>query len=56
MNEFDSGFSIGRVFLSWTINDLFCGFAFRVGKEKDINVNHLTIQIGYGMLTVGIKR
>lgn len=52
---FDRGFHIGRFFVSWIINDLFCGFAFRFGKECELNVYHITIQLGYGQLSMGLK-
>ena len=52
---FDRGFSIGRFYISWLINDLFCGLALRIGKEIELNVYHITIQFGYGQLSIGIK-
>lgn len=58
MNDFDTGFIWGRFFVSWIINDDFCGLAIRIGKEyaDDVccEVYHLTIQIVYGQLTIGI--
>lgn len=57
MNDFDTGFCWGRFFASWIINDDFFGIAIRIGKEKIENeetVYHITTQIGYGQLTVGI--
>jgi len=58
MNDFDWGKTFGRFFISWIINDDFCGLEIRVGKEYAddafCGVFHLTIQIGYGQLTVGI--
>ena len=53
MNDFDTGFMFGRFFISWIINDLFCGLSFRIGRE--CNVFHITIQLGYGMLSIGFK-
>ena len=55
-NDFNKGIQLGNFFVSWLINDLFCGFAMRIGKEKNINVYHITIQFGYGMLTIGYER
>ena len=52
-NNFDIGFEIGRFFVSWIINDLFCGFDIRIGKEIDFDVYHITFQIGFGQLTIG---
>ena len=58
MNDFDNGFVLGRFFVSWIINDDFFGIAIRIGKEhamdEDKDVYHITIQIGYGHLTIGI--
>ena len=50
--NFDKGFNIGNFFVSWIINDLFCGISIRIGKDEP-NIYHLTIQIGYGQLSVG---
>lgn len=58
MNDFDWSFTIGRFFITWIINDLFCGIGIRIGKDvilDSYNVYHVTIQIGYGMLSIGIK-
>lgn len=58
MNDFDWGRTFGRFFISWIINDDFCGIAIRIGKEYVDNayceVYHLTIQIGFGQLTIGV--
>lgn len=58
MNYFDWFTTIGRFFISCIINDNFLGLAIRIGKEyaDDVccEVYHLTIQIGYGQLTIGI--
>ena len=58
MNDFDWGRTFGRFFISWIINDDFCGLAIRIGKEyaddASCEVFHLTIQIGYGQFTIGI--
>lgn len=58
MNDFDIGFVWGRFFVSWIINDDFCGIAIRIGKEyaDDVccEVYHLTIQIVFGQLTIGV--
>lgn len=58
MNDFDCGKTFGRFFISWIINDDFCGLAIRIGKEYAddacCGVFHLTIQIGYGQFTIGI--
>lgn len=58
MNDFDWGKTIGRFFISWIINDNFCGVAIRIGRERAddacCGAIHLTIQIGYGQFTVGI--
>ena len=58
MNDFDNGFVFGRFFVSWIINDDFCGIAIRIGKEhemyEDVDVYHITAQLGYGQLTIGI--
>ena len=50
--NFDRGFQHGRFFISWIINELFCGIGIRIGKDEP-NIYHLTIQIGYGQLSVG---
>ena len=50
--NFDRGFQHGRFFVSWIINDLFCGIGIRIGKDEP-NIYHLTIQIVYGQLSVG---
>lgn len=58
MNDFDWGITLGKLFISWIINDDFCGIAIRIGKEyaDDVcqNVYHATMQLGYGQLTIGI--
>lgn len=58
MNDFDCGKTFGRFFVSWIINDNFCGIAIRIGKEcvddEHCQVYHMTIQIGFGQLTIGI--
>lgn len=58
MNDFDWGTTIGRFFISWIINDDFLGIAISIGKEYSdsvcCDVYHLTIQIGYGQLSIGI--
>lgn len=58
MNDFDWGMTFGRFFISWIINDDFCGLAIRIGKEyaDDVccEIFHLTVQIGYGQLTIGV--
>ena len=56
MNDFDWGMTFGRFFGSWVINDYFCGLAIRIGKEYTdcCEVYHLTIQIVYGQLTIGV--
>ncbi len=57
MNEFDFGFVWGKLFVSWVINDDFFGIAVRIDKETEIEevnaVYHITIQVGYGQLTIG---
>ena len=53
-NDYDNGIMIGRFFISWIINNLFCGFSLRIGKESDPGVYHITIQLGYGQLCIGI--
>lgn len=57
MNDYDKGFTWGRFFVSWIINDDFCGIAIRIGRETNIeNVNavyHITVQVGFGQLTIG---
>ena len=50
--NFDKGFQHGNFFVSWIINDLFCGIGIRIGKDEP-NIYHLTIQIGYGQLSIG---
>ena len=58
MNDYDKGFTWGRFFVSWIINDDFCGIAIRIGREtqiEDVNaVYHVTVQVGYGQLTIGV--
>ena len=58
MNDFDWSKIFGRFFISWIINEYFCGIAIRVGKEyletMCCEIYHLTIQIGLGQLTLGI--
>lgn len=57
MNDYDNGFAWGRFFVSWVINDDFCGIAIRIGRETNIEevnaVYHITAQVGYGQLTIG---
>lgn len=57
MNDYDDGFMWGRFFMSWIINDDFCGIAIRIGREANVKgvnaVYHITVQLGYGQLTVG---
>ena len=58
MSDFEWGITLGKFFTSFIINDDFFGIGVRIGKEYAIsenkNVCHVTIQIGYGQLTVGI--
>ena len=58
MNNFDWGKTFGRFFISFIINDDFFGIAIRIGKEyAEIDcceVYHITVQIGFGQLTIGI--
>ena len=58
MNEFDRGFMLGKFFASFVVNEDFFGLAIRIGKEFAVDamtdVYHITIQIGYGQITVGI--
>jgi hypothetical protein len=58
MNNFDWGLDIGRFFISFIINDDFFGLAIRIGKEyaesECCDVYHVTIQVGYGQVTIGI--
>ena len=58
MNDFDWGKTFGRSFISFIINDDFFGIAIRIGKEyAEIDcceVYHITVQIGFGQLTIGI--
>ena len=52
-NNFDIGFTVGRFFGSWIINDLFCGLSIRLGKDVPCDVYYILFQIGYGQLTIG---
>ena len=58
MNDFDWGKTFGRFFISFIINDDFFGIAIRIGKEyaeiECCEVYHITVQIGFGQLTIGI--
>lgn len=58
MNDFDFGKTFGRLFISFIVNDDFCGIAIRIGKEYAddacCGVIHLTIQIGYGQFSIGV--
>ena len=58
MNDFDWGKTFGKFFISFIINDDFFGIAIRIGKEyaddELCEVYHLTVQVGYGQLTIGI--
>ena len=58
MNDFDWGVTFGRFFISFIINDDFFGIALRIGKEyadcECCEVYHITAQVGYGQLTIGI--
>lgn len=58
MNDFDWGVTFGRFFMSWIINDDFCGIAIRIGKEMatdaGVKVIHFTMQLGYLQFTVGV--
>lgn len=53
MNDFDTGFTIGKIFISWIVNEMFCGFSIQIGKQCEDKIFHLTIQLGYGMLCIG---
>ena len=50
--DFDKGFQRGRFFVAWIINDLFCGISIR---KDSPNIYHMTIQVGYGQLSIGIQ-
>lgn len=58
MNDFEWGVNYGRFFASLIVNDDFFGIAIRIGKEYasdvDVAVNHITIQIGFFQITIGI--
>lgn len=49
---------LGKFFASFVVNEDFFGLAIRIGKEFAVDamtdVYHITIQIGYGQITVGI--
>ena len=58
MNDFDWGKTFGRFFISFVVNNDFFGLAIRIGKEyaeiECCEVYHITVQIGFGQLTIGI--
>ena len=60
MNDFDWGFQKGRFFMSFIVNDDFCGVAIRIGKEMSTDVEeevcHFTMQLGYLQFTTGIVK
>lgn len=60
MNDFDWGFQKGRFFMSFIVNDDFCGVAIRIGKEMSTDVEkevcHFTMQLGYLQFTAGIVK
>lgn len=60
MNDFDWGINIGRFFMSFIVNDDFCGVAIRIGKEiaidEEIEVYHFTMQLGYLQFTIGLTK
>lgn len=56
MNDFNTGFTIGRFFVSWVVNDLFFGFSIQLGKQCEDEIYHLTIQLGYGMVCIGFDK
>lgn len=60
MNDFDWGFQKGRFFMSFIVNDDFCGMAIRIGKEiatdAEVEVYHFTMQLGYLQFTIGILK
>jgi hypothetical protein len=45
----------GRFIVAFIDNDLFCGFAFRVGKDCTDGGYYITLQFGYGMLLIGFR-
>ena len=54
-NVFDDGIMLGKFYISWHINELFCGVNVRLGLEHlDTNDTFaLTMQLGYGQLSIG---
>ena len=60
MNNFDWGFKKGRFFMSLIVNDNFCGLSLMIGKEFGVvgydEVYHITIQLGWLQLTIGIAK
>ena len=57
MNDFDTGFKLGRFFASMIVNDVFFGIAFRTGLEyldgMDLYVFDFVIHIGYLQFAIG---
>ena len=53
MNQFDTGFEVGRLWMAWQIRHDFCGFSFELGKSYEVDSLMLGIQIGFGYLIIG---
>lgn len=60
MNDFDWGIKIGRFFMSFIVNDNFCGLSLMIGKEFGVvgydEVYHFTMQLGYLQFTIGLTK
>lgn len=62
MNKFDTGFKLGRFFVSMIVNDVFFGLAIRSGleylEEENLYVLDLVIHVGYLQFAIGfdVKR
>lgn len=51
--NFDDGFYIGRFFVSFIYNELFCGFSLRLGYDTDMECLYFSLQIAWMMLAIG---
>jgi len=49
------GTTIGKINIAFIDNDLFWGFAFRIGKDCKDGKFYMTLQFGSGMLYIDIS-
>jgi len=48
------GFNIGRFFVSWSVNDGFCGISFDIGWNDNLQCFCTSIQFGWALLMIGV--